>query len=169
MEVDNLSPIDLVILVAESDMSFSASERKMLSELFWVLNERKAPLAVRELNRLPEVKSQLDLVGYIKKRSEEISSYVDKAEFDGNNTLRKELCLDILANFKEEQMLLWLGLAIYVSASDQGNDPLSKKMTSIENKFFSDLCSSINLFKGMAVNEVAKRSVEFIKGAVQKG
>ena len=89
MKLDSLSPIDLVILVAESDLSFSASERKMLSELFWVLNEKKAPLAVRELNRLPEVKSQLDLVGYIKKRSEEISSYVDKAEFDGNKMLRK--------------------------------------------------------------------------------
>ncbi len=167
LELDSLSPIDLVILVAESDLSFSASERKMLSELFWVLNEKKAPLAVRELNRLPEVKSQLDLVGYIKKRSEEISSYVDKAEFDGNKMLRKELCLDILANLKKEQMLLWLGLAIYVSASDQGNDPISKKLTSIENKFFSDLCSSISLFEGITVNEVAKRCVEFVKGAVK--
>ena len=166
MELDNLSPIDLVILVAESDMSFSAAERKMLSELFWILNEKKAPLAVRELNRLHEVQSQLDLVGYIKKRSVEISNYVDKAEFAGNKNLRKELCLDILANFKEEQMILWLGLAIYVSASDQGNDPLSKKMTSIENKFFSDLCSSVSLFKGIPVNEVAKRSVESIKAIV---
>ena len=86
--MSSLDRIDFIITVCEADMALSSAERERLCDLLWHLAAKDNPYVVREIPTIKTMDHQLDLLGLIKDKTIKISAIMDKADFEGDTSLR---------------------------------------------------------------------------------
>ena len=91
-----LDKIDFIITVCEADMALSSPERERLCELLWHLAKKGNQYVTQEVPSIPEMSHQLELLGLIKEKNVKVSKVMDKADFEGDRSLRSTSCVEVL-------------------------------------------------------------------------
>jgi len=164
--MENAAPVtglDAVILIAEADLSFSGTERKMLCDLIVHLGSKRVSAVTSELPTDVDLKDQLSVLAHIKERQSSIQRIVDGAEYSGNDSLRLDLCSSFFAGKDAETVLIWLGIAFYVASSDNAKNAIANKMKAVELGFLKSVYEQIGSLESASPKSItlaATRALE---------
>ena len=161
--VATVTGLDAVILIAEADLSFSGTERKMLCDLIVHLGSKRVSAVTSELPADVDFKDQLSVLAHIKERQSSIQRIVDGAEYSGNDSLRLDLCSSFFAGKDAETVLVWLGIAFYVASSDNAKNAIANKMKAVELGFLKSVYEQIGSLESASPKSItlaATRALE---------
>jgi len=164
--VSSLDRIDFIITVCEADMALSSAERERLCDLLWHMAAKDNPYVVREIPTIKTMGHQLDLLGFIKEKTTKISAIMDKADFEGDTSLRSVSCIDALKDVSLEEYFFWVGLCYLTLAADHQEDPIGKKLEEAEISCLKKILSANEALSKESFVAVVNHSVKVFKNAL---
>ena len=147
-------------------MALSAPERETLCNLLWHLGAKDNSYITREIPSLKTMSHQLDLLGFLKEKTTEVSKIMDKADFQGDSSLRSISCIEALSGITLEEYYFWIGLCYLTLAADHQEDPIGKTLEQAELSCLKEIITSNEKLLGKSFVNVVNHSVKVFKSFI---
>ncbi len=161
--VEALDKIDFIITVCEADMSLSSQERERLCGLISHLIEKNNRYLLAEVPPSLQVNDPLEILGFIKDKTDKVSKTMDKADYNGNPSFRSDSCIQSLANTDLDEYSFWIGFCYLVLAADHSEDPIGKKLEEAELLCLKKIITANQELAGRKFVSIVNDSVKAFK------
>ena len=132
---DKAPGLILAILVLGADFNVSAEERRTLSQLIWHLIRKNNEFVVKDLEKIENKDSQVDIVSLIRIKCEEVEKAIASQETRDHMKASLELVESVITKMEDLEFMFWYGISLYASISDNDSNQISKNMGELEIDF----------------------------------
>ena len=132
---DKAPGLILAILVLGADFNVSAEERRTLSQLIWHLIRKNNEFVIKDLEKIENKDSQVDIVSLIRIKCEEVEKAIASQETRDHMKASLELVESVITKMEDLEFMFWYGISLYASISDNDSNQISKNMGELEIDF----------------------------------
>ena len=161
--MEALDKIDFIITVCEADMSLSSQERERLCGLISHLIEKNNRYLLAEVPPSLQVNDPLEILGFIKDKTDKVSKTMDKADYNGDPSFRSDSCIQSFVNTNLDQYSFWIGFCYLVLAADHSEDPIGKKLEEAELLCLKKIIAANQELAGRKFVSIVNDSVKAFK------
>ena len=155
--------IDFLCLAAGADLSVSSKERSAIHIAVWSAFENGNPFVTQTIIEIGSIKTNLDLVTYVRESVKNISADDARANKLGKPDYRINKAIAIASRMTREEFLFWFGTAFSVDVSDSTNDLLGSKLTLAEMKFLKTLHSKNEYYLDLEFKEFVDAAIKELR------